>query len=41
MRRVFTTLLLLVLASSVSACACRTGYVGPRGGLHPGGCRVY
>jgi predicted small lipoprotein YifL len=41
MRRVFATLLLLALASSVSACACRPGYIGPRGGVHPGGCIVY
>jgi hypothetical protein len=41
MRRVLTTLLLLGLAASVSACACRPGYIGPYGGVHPGRCVVY
>jgi predicted small lipoprotein YifL len=40
MRRVLTALLLLALASSVSACACRGGYVGPYGGVHPARCVV-
>ena len=43
MRRIFTTLLLLGAAVSVSGCvaACRPGYVGPYGGLHPARCAVY
>jgi hypothetical protein len=41
MRRVVFTLVLLALASSLSACACRPGYVGPYGGVHPGRCVVY
>ncbi len=41
MRRISSALLLLALAASVSACACRPGYVGPYGGVHPGRCVVY
>ncbi len=41
MRNLFTALMLLGLTISVSACACRPGYVGPYGGVHPGRCVVY
>jgi hypothetical protein len=41
MRRVFTAMILFGLATCVSACACRPGYVGPYGGVHPGRCVVY
>jgi hypothetical protein len=43
MRRLFSALLLVSLAVSASGCVagCRPGYVGPRGGVHPGGCAVY
>jgi hypothetical protein len=40
MRRILTVLVLLAMASSVSACACRGGYVGPYGGVHPARCVV-
>ena len=41
MRRVLTALILFGLASSISACACRPGHIGPYGGVHPGRCVVY
>ncbi len=43
MRRVFATLMLLGLATSVSGCvaACRPGHIGYYGRVHPGGCAVY
>jgi hypothetical protein len=39
----FSVVLLIALAITSSGCVagCRRGYVGPRGGLHPGGCAVY
>jgi hypothetical protein len=40
MQRIVTLVLLLGLALSTAACGCRPGYVGPRGGVHPGGCWV-
>ena len=40
MRLVLTILCLLGLAASVSACACRPGYIGPYGGIHPARCWV-
>jgi hypothetical protein len=41
MPRFAAWLILLAMAASVSACACRPGYVGPYGGVHPGRCVVY
>jgi hypothetical protein len=40
MRRIITLGLLVGLAFSASACGCRPGWVGPRGGVHGGGCWV-
>ena len=31
----------LGMALAVSGCACRSGYVGPYGGVHPGGCVLF
>ena len=41
MRRALTALILFSLASSVSACACRAGGIGPYGGIHPARCVVW
>jgi hypothetical protein len=41
MKRVTTLLLLATLALSTGACACGGGYVGPRGGVHPGRCWIW
>lgn len=41
MRRVAAVLLLFTLATSIGACACRSGYVGPRGGVHPARCWIW
>jgi hypothetical protein len=41
LKHVLRALILLGLVASVSACACRPGYVGPYGGVHPGRCVVY
>jgi len=41
MRQIMTALVLLGLAASVSACACRPGRIGPYGGIHPARCVVY
>ncbi len=41
MRLALNLVVLLGLAASVSACACRGGYVGPYGGLHPARCVVW
>ena len=41
MRQIMTALVLLGLAASVSACACRPGHIGPYGGIHPARCVVY
>lgn len=31
----------LLLVVALSGCACRPGYVGPYGGVHPGRCWVW
>jgi hypothetical protein len=36
-----TWVCLVLLALGVSGCACRPGYIGPYGGVHPGGCWVW
>ncbi len=41
MRRTVTALVLLALASSVGACACRGGGIGPYGGIHPARCWIW
>jgi hypothetical protein len=41
MRRFATVLVLFVLATSIGGCACRSGFVGPRGGVHPARCWVF
>jgi hypothetical protein len=41
MRLMLKTLILLGLAASVSACACRPGAIGPYGGVRPARCVVY
>jgi hypothetical protein len=41
MRRLLAAAVLLALAGSLGACACRPGYVGPYGGVHPGRCWVW
>ena len=30
----------LLMATALSGCGCRPGYVGPYGGIHPGRCWV-
>ena len=40
MRRVAAVLVLFALAASIGGCACRSGYVGPAGGVHPARCWV-
>jgi hypothetical protein len=34
-------ILILGMALAVGGCACRSGYVGPYGGVHPGGCVLF
>jgi hypothetical protein len=41
MRMLRAGLLLLGVLAAVSGCACRSGYVGPYGGVHPGRCILY
>jgi hypothetical protein len=41
MRLVRIGVLLLGMALTVSGCACRAGYVGPYGGVHPGSCVIF
>jgi hypothetical protein len=31
----------MLLVAALSGCACRPGYVGPYGGVHPGRCWVW
>ncbi len=40
MRRILPLAVLLALGLGLSACACRPGYVGPYGGVHPVRCWV-
>ena len=40
MRRILPFALLLVMGLGLGACACRPGYVGPYGGVHPARCWV-
>ena len=30
----------MLVAAALSGCACRPGYIGPYGGVHPGRCFV-
>jgi hypothetical protein len=32
---------LIGIVLALSGCACRSGYVGPYGGVHPGGCVLF
>ena len=41
MIRAVTLALVATLALSTASCACRAGYVGPYGGVHPGRCVVW
>jgi hypothetical protein len=41
MKRILTLIILAGMALSTGACACRGGYVGPAGGVHPGRCWVW
>jgi len=41
MHRAFAVLILLGLITSVGGCACRSGYIGPAGGVHPARCWVW
>jgi hypothetical protein len=39
--RLLPVAVLLTLALALGACACRPGYVGPYGGVHPARCWVW
>jgi len=41
MKGVKIGVLLLGVLMGLSACACRSGYVGPYGGVHPGRCVIF
>jgi hypothetical protein len=41
MRRGLSALLILGMVLALNACACRGGYVGPYGGVHPGRCWIW
>ncbi len=40
MIKYFRFVTVLALALGLGACACRPGYIGPYGGVHPGRCWV-
>ncbi len=40
-RRARAVLAGVLLIASLSGCACRPGYVGPYGGIHPARCVVW
>lgn len=40
-RRTSAVLIGLLLMSSLTGCACRPGYVGPYGGVHPARCVIW
>lgn len=33
--------ILILTTALLAGCACRPGYIGPYGGIHPGRCIVY
>jgi len=41
MKKLVQRVAVVGLVLAVSACACRPGYVGPYGGVHPGRCWVW
>jgi len=41
MMNIFKIIAVLMGAILLTGCACRAGYVGPYGGVHPGRCIVY
>ena len=41
MRKVAINVLMLAALLTLGACACRAGYVGPYGGVHPGRCFIF
>ena len=41
MHRVMAVLILFAIATSIGGCACRSGYVGPAGGVHPPRCWIW
>jgi hypothetical protein len=41
MHRVMAVLILFAIATSIGGCACRSGYVGPAGGVHPPRCVIW
>jgi hypothetical protein len=41
MKKMTINFLLLTALLALGACACRAGYVGPYGGVHPGRCVIF
>jgi hypothetical protein len=41
MKKMTMNFLLLAALLALGACACRAGYVGPYGGVHPGRCFIF
>jgi hypothetical protein len=41
MRRLKINVVVLAALLALGACACRAGYVGPYGGVHPGRCWIF